>query len=358
MKDVTMADVADRADVSKSTVSAVINNKDIVRDSTRDRVLKAIEALNYRPNGSARRGLKAPAGKSIGFVIKEAGNPYYAEVLAGIRDIASEKDYLTFVSSSEGRFDEEKQIIKQFSEKDLSGLIITPILNEETDLSHIFDLKRNNIPFVLLERVRGLQTSLIDIDNVQASCEATKHLIDLGHERVIHFAGPSYSEHTQERIEGVRRAFSESRLIYDPDTTVVQAGDSFAEGYERGLDYFTPEAAEKESENERPNDECPTAVTCYNDLVALGLMRALRERGISVPEEVSVVGFDDLDLLDYFPISLTTVRVPKRKMGRRAAEILIRQIESSKAPPPNKISLEATLIARSSTAPPPTARLS
>lgn len=341
-KDITIADVAEHADVSKSTVSAVINNRDIVKDSTRERILGAIKKLNYRPNGAARRRFKAPAGKSIGFVIKEAGNPYYSEILAGIREVASAQDYLTFVSSSESRFEEEKQIIKQFSAKDLSGLIITPILNDETDLSHIFDLKRSNIPFVLLERIRGVQASLIDIDNVQASCDAVKHLIDLGHERIVHFAGPAYSAHTQERIEGVRRAFSESHFVFNADV-IVRAGDSFAEGYERGLDYFGA------------GDERPTAVTCYNDLVALGLMRALRELEISVPGDVSVVGFDDLDLLAYFPTSLTTVHVPKREMGKKAAEILIRQVESGRPTPPDKLSLEATLVSRNSTASPHTA---
>ena len=346
MHDVTMADVAERADVSKSTVSAVVNNKDIVKDSTRERVQEAIQELNYRPSRSAGRGIKAPDGKNIGFVIKEAGNPYYAEVLAGIREVASTKDYLTFVCSSEGHLDEEKHIVQQFSKMDLSGLIITPILNDDTDLSHIFGLQRSNIPFVLLEAVQGLQASLIDIDNAEASCEAVKHLIELGHERIVHFAGPMYSEHTSERIEGVRRAFSESRLIYDSDTTVLQAGDSFADGYERGLEHFGVEASD--TFNERP-----TAVSCYNDLVALGLMRALRELHIDVPEKVSVVGFDDLALLDYFPFSLTTVHVPKREMGRKAAEILLRQIESSHSPSPNKLWLEARLEARSSTAPPP-----
>ena len=344
MKSTTIADVAEHADVSKSTVSAVINNRDVVKDSTRDRVLSTIRKLNYRPNGAARRGFKAPGGKSIGFVIKEAGNPYYSEILAGIREVASAKGYLTFTGSSEGHFEEEKQIVKQFSAKDLGGLIITPILNDETDLSHIFDLKRSNIPFVLLERVRGVQASLIDIDNVQASCEAVKHLIALGHERIVHFAGPEYSEHTQERVEGVRRAFSESHFVFRPEV-VVHAGDSFVEGYERGLDYFG-------AGGEQSPDDRPTAVTCYNDLVALGLMRALRELDVGVPEEVSVVGFDDLDLLDYLPVSLTTIHVPKREMGKRAAEILIRQIESDRSTPPDKLSLEATLASRSSTAPP------
>lgn len=339
MKNVTIEDVANHAGVSKSTVSAVINDRDVVKNTTRQRVLDAIEELDYRPRGSARRGFKAPNGRSIGFVIKEANNPYYSEVLVGIQEVAHQHGYLTFVSSSEGQFDTEKQIIKQFSSKDLNGLIITPILNKDTDLSHIFELKRSNIPFVLLEGVQGIQANLVDVDNVQASTDAVQHLIELGHEHIVHFAGPEYSKHSNERVEGVRHAFSRSPLIFDDDV-VVQAGDSFNEGYETALNYFSND------------DRATTAVTCYNDLVALGTMQALRELDLAVPEEVSVIGFDDLNLLNYFPIPLTTIRVPKYEMGRQATELLLEQIQDSGTQSPHHVALDAELVIRSSTGPP------
>lgn len=339
MKDVTIEDVADRAGVSKSTVSAVINDRDVVKNTTRQLVLDTIKELDYRPRGSARRGFRAPNGHSLGFVIKEADNPYYSEVLVGIQEVANENDYLTFICSSEGDFDTEKQIIKQFSNKDLNGLIITPILNENTDLSHIFELKRNNIPFVLLEGIRGIQANLVDIDNVQASSNAVRHLIELGHERIVHFAGPKYSKHSGERIEGVRRAFSRSPLIFNDDE-ILRAGDSFEEGYQTALEHFSDETGRT------------TAVTCYNDLVALGTIKALRELDLAVPGDVSVVGFDDLNMLDYFPTPLTTVRVPKQEMGHRATELLLQQIQGNATESCQRISLEADLIVRSSTAPP------
>jgi DNA-binding LacI/PurR family transcriptional regulator len=339
MQNVTIDDVADHAGVSKSTVSAVINDRDVVKNTTRQRVLNSIEQLDYRPRGSARRGFQAPNGRSIGFVIKEADNPYYSEVLLGIQSVTNDQEYLTFVSSSEGNFGTEKQIVQQFSNKDLNGLIITPILNEDTDLSHIFELKRNNIPFVLLEGVQGIQANLVDVNNVKASSDAVTHLIDLGHENIVHFAGPGYSKHSKERMEGVRRAFSRSRLIFNDDV-VIEAGDSFEEGYETALTFF-------EDDNGKT-----TAITCYNDLVALGAMKALRELGLSVPDDVSVVGFDDLNLLDYFPIPLTTIRVPKYEMGARAAELLLHQVQGNGSTSCQRISLEADLVVRSSTAAP------
>ena len=342
MKDTTIEDVADHAGVSKSTVSAVINDRDVVKDSTRQRVLEAIEALNYRPRGSARRRFQSPVGESFGFVIKEADNPYYSEVQAGIQSVATENGYLTFVCSSEGRFEDEKEIVKQFSNKDLDGLIITPILNEETDLSHIFELKRNNIPFVLLEGVQGIQANLVDIDNVQASGRAVRHLIELGHEHIVHFGGPKYSKHSSERIEGVHRAFSRSPLIFG-DENVVRVGDSWTDGYRTACSFFSEEG---------PSAEAPTAITCYNDLVALGVLKGLREMGWDVPEDISVVGFDDLKLLDYVSIPLTTIHVPKREMGKRAADLLLHQIQENETDSPQRISLDAELVVRSTTAPP------
>ena len=345
MKNPTITDVAERAEVSKATVSAVINDKDTVKDSTRQRVLRSIQALNYRPSASARRRFRQGKSKSIGLVIKEAENPYYAEVAAGARAFARENGYTILVSSSEGSYDAEQRIVDLLAGQDVSGLMVTPVQGRQTDLSHIFELKRRNVPFVLLEEVRGVQASLVDVDNVASSKMAAGHLIERGHERIAHFAGPAYSMHSQERLEGVRRAFSETRLAFSADL-VVEAGAHLEGGYETGRAYF-----EGLSEQERP-----TAVTCYNDLVALGLLRALSELGLRVPEDVSVIGHDDLKLLEYLPLGLTSVRMPKFEMGRRAAKMLARQMEAQKQLDPEKVYLDAELVHRSSVASPSGAR--
>lgn len=342
MKNPTIADVAERANVSKATVSAVINDKGTVKKSTRRRVLKSIEELNYRPRASARRGFRSASTKSIGLVIKEADNPYYAEVAAGVREAVREKGYSIIISSSEGSYTSEQRVVDLLTSQDTDGLIITPVLDGEADLSHIFELKRRNVPFVLLEEVRGVQASLVDVDNVAASSKAVKHLIELGHEHIVHFAGPPYSMHSAERIEGVRRAFSESHLIFG-DAFIVEAGAHLKDGYQAGLAYFEGLAAE----------DRPTAVTCYNDLVALGLLRALGELSIQVPEDISIIGHDDLEMLRYLPLSLSSVRMPKFEMGRRSAEILIRQMEANRALSPEKVYLDAELAIRDSVGPQP-----
>jgi LacI family transcriptional regulator len=338
MKSATISDVASLAGVSKSTVSAVLNNKTVVKDSTRRLVLRAIEELNYRPSPSARRGFRAAAGRRVHVVIKESLNPFYAEALRGIQDVADEKGYLVTASTSEGRYEMEQRIVRLCTEQETDGLIIAPVLNHDTDLSHIYELKRNGVPFVLLEAIRGIGANLIEVDNVKLSTQAVSYLIEQGHSRIVHFAGPPYSQHSQERSEGVRRAFSESHLVFD-DSMLVCAGASLEEGYHAGLEFFRG----------RRSADRPTAATCYNDLVAIGLMRALRELGIDVPQDVSVVGFDDLKILEYLPLPLTTVHVPKYEMGRRAAEMVIRQIEAKGDFPAERVFLDARLVIRQST---------
>ncbi len=337
----TIQDVADRAGVSKATVSAVLNDKGTVKASTREEVLAAIRELNYRPNPAARRPLSSRDIRSVGFVLREIANPYYAEIIAGAEDYFREQGYTILIAASEGEFEAEQRIIKLLTLKDVDGILLTPVLDQETDLAHIFDLKRHNVSFVLLEEVHGIQANLVDVDNTEGAKRAVRHLIDLGHTRIIHFGGPEYSLHSDERIAGVRAAYSETRLVFSNEV-VVRAGDSLADGYRTGMEYF----------RDRPAEERPTAVTCYNDLVALGLCRALTELGIRIPEDISVVGYDNLQLLDYVSPRLTSVRVPKREVGRVAAEILHQCIESNGAQSPRKVYLQAELVVRESTSAP------
>ena len=337
IKRATINDVAKQAGVSKATVSAVLNDTGAVRGSTRDRVISAVEVLNYRPSQVAAR-FGARKAKCIGLLIKEIDNPYYAEIVLGARAYATENGYTLLVASSEGEYEAERRAVELLQMKDIDGLMATPVLDQHADLSHFFELKRRNFPFVLLEEIRGVPGSLVDVDNVEASRKAVQYLIGEGHTRIVHFAGPGYSTHSQERIDGVRWACSGSRLIFT-DGDIIPAGAHLEDGYRAGLSYF----------GSRTDHDRPTAATCYNDLVAVGLCRALAELGLRVPDDVSVVGYDDIPLAQYFPTPLTSVRVPKFKMGQIAAEMLIRHIESREAVPPQKVYLDAELVVRQST---------
>ncbi|MFN2635842.1 MAG: LacI family DNA-binding transcriptional regulator [Gemmatimonadaceae bacterium] len=336
----TITDVARSAGVSKATVSAVLNDGQGVKADTRDRVLGAIELLNYRPTQNT--GSKSQRRyRSIALLIKEYDNPYYDEVTAGVRAYAETQGYMVFVVSSEGSYEAERRAVEWLRDKDVDGLIAAPVLGEQADLSHFFELKRRNFPLVFLEQVRGVSASLVDLENVSASQKAVEYLFGLGHRRVAHFAGPSYSAHSQERVDGVHRAYSSTNLVFAPED-IIPAGAHFDDGYRAGVAFF-----ETRSEAERP-----TAVTCYNDLVAMGLCKALAELGVSCPDDVSVVGFDDIKFCETHSVPLTSVRVPKFEMGDLAAQMLIRHIESKEAVSPQKVYLDATIVIRRSTAPP------
>jgi len=336
-KPVTITDVARHARVSKATVSAVINESPVVSHTTRERVWAAIELTQYRPTRSVPRATRE---RSIALLVKELDNPYYTEIVLGARAKVAERGYTLLVVSSEGEYDAERRAVAMLREKGVDGLIVTPVLDEHADLSHLFELKRRNFPFVLLERIIGVPGSIVDVDNVEASRRAVEHLFALGHTRVVHFAGPTYSMHSRERLDGVRRAFSATALCF-PEDGAVPAGAHFDSGYRAARELF----------GARGPAERPTGVTCYNDLVALGVMRALADLGLRVPQDVSVIGYDDLPILRCLPVPLTTVRVPLAHMGEIAAEILTRQIESRDASSPEKVVLDAELMVRGSTGP-------
>ncbi len=339
MAKTTISDVARRAGVSTATVSNVINNKHGVSQQTRELVLEAINELNYRPRGTARSLKREGSDPCIGVVVKELGNPYYTDVVSGIREYAKSKGYTVFVSSSGGSFRQEKIIIEQLTNKDVDGVIIAPSLSDpDAEFSHLFRLQSLNYPFVLLEQVQGIHASVVDIDHITATKNAVRHLIDSGHTNILHFSGPEYTSHTTDRIRGVREAYSESSLVFRADEILVPAGSRLEEGYDAAMNYFP----------DRPEADYPTAIVSYNDLIALGVLAALTELGISVPDTISVIGDDDIEFARRSPIPLTTIHTPKVELGRKAAELLIADIESPKQRSPQKFLLQTELILRKS----------
>lgn len=321
----------------------MLNERSSVRDETRMHVLKIIDELGYHPLASARilRSTQHNTHileKSVGLLIKEMDNPFYTDVVIGARSYLQEKGYVAFVCTSEGDYEKEGSLINSMRSRFIHGAIIAPVLHETADLSHLFMLKRAQYPFVVLEEVAGLPVHSVSIDNVTATQMAVRYLIDTGHTRIVHFAGPAYTQHTRDRIQGVERAFSQSHLVYSDDV-VVPAGAHFEDGYQAGLCLF----------GHRPPEQRPTAVTCFNDLVAMGVLRALAELRLDVPGDVSVIGFDDIQAAAYLSVPLTTVRVPKQEMGRKAAELLVNQLETSEHGVLKRVVLDAKLELRGST---------
>ncbi len=339
MKRVTIDDVAKRAGVSIGTVSAVINEKNTVKSETRVEVLGAMKELNYRPRGSART-LKNTASeyRCIGLLIRELDNPFYTAMASGVREYAESKGYLLIIASSEGDHTYEEKITQSFAHTDRKGAIIAPVLEGTAEIEHLFRLKMINFPFVLLEHVRGIQANVVSIDNIRAMKKAMKYLFDNGHSKILHFAGPKHASHAYERIDGFRRAYSESHFAFSNEM-IIPTGAHLDDGYRACIEYFRGRSA----------DEFPTAVVCYNDLVALGLMAALNELKIKVPDQISVVGNDDISFSRHNPVQLTTIHAPIFNLGRTAAEILIRNIESSEPLPVENVVLDADFVVRRST---------
>lgn len=338
MSRATITDVAEHAGVSKSTVSAVMNDSRPVSKSTRKKVMEAVEALNYRPRSSAQQGTKA--NRSIGLVIKERSNPFYAEIAEGVAQHTRDAGYTLYTASSEGDFAMETEIIDDMRKRDVDGLIIYPVINGDTDLTNLLELRRARTPFVLMEQIVGVQASTVDVSLLAASKKAVAHLLDGGHRNVVHFAGPSYSVHSDERITGMRHAFSESEIAYS-GAMVIPTGARMEDGYRVALEYF----------RDCDTETRPTAATCFNDVVALGVFRALRELGLDVPGDVSLVGCDGIDWLDYHPVPLTTIRSPSREMGESAARILVDRIEGEESDSVTRKRFEPELLVRASTRP-------
>lgn len=339
MNKVTIGDVAKRAEVSIGTVSAVLNEKNTVKSETRKIVLNAMKELNYRPHGSARNLKNTDTySDSIGLLIRELDNPFYTAIAMGVIEYAKNKGYLVSIASSEGDHTFEEKIIKGFSGKDIKGAIIAPVLEGTAEIEHLFTLRRINFPFVLLENVKGIQANVVSIDNIKAMKEAIKYLMDKGHSKIVHFAGPTHASHTYERIDGFRRAFSESHFAFN-NTMIISTGAHLVDGYKKCFEYFKG----------RHQNDFPTAIVCYNDLVALGVISALNEMQIKIPDQISVVGNDDIPFSNYIPVPLTTIHAPMSELGRRAAEILIHNIESPRTLPIEHVVLNADFIVRQST---------
>lgn len=337
MKRITIDDVARKAGVSKGTVSAVISAKTWVRPQTRELVLGVMRSLNYRARAPASNLKREAHDSNIGLIIKDLSYPFYLSIATGVKEYADTRGYCVIVASSEDNHRSEEQLTHLFSEKDVKGSIIAPTIEGESEIEYLFKLKRLNHPFVLLEDVKGIQANVVTIDNLKAIKKVVTYLISIGHTKIVHFTGPQHSSHTQERIDGFLHAFSESALVFRDDM-IVPMGLHPEECVSRAKKYF----------RSKQRREHPTAIVCFNDQQAIAVITALTELSIRVPDDISVIGNDDISYASVCPVPLTTVRAPQHEIGMKAAEILIRHIESPSLLQPERVILETELVLRRS----------
>lgn len=327
-----MRDVAEQAGVSVTTVSHVINNSRPVNPETRTRVENAMQVLGYQPNVLAR-SLRRGITNTIGVILPDNANPYFAEVVRGIEDTSFSRGYSVILCNSDNDLDKERLYTNVLIEKQVDGIIFVAAgLSAE----NIQNLQKRGVPSVLVDRqVPGVQLDSVFANNQQGGYLATRHLIDLQHTLIACIAGPQGVRSSSERIAGYRKALETAGLRFDPDW-VLEGDFQYQSGYA---------AAKYLSEQESR----PTAIFSCNDLMAIGAYRYAHEHHIHIPQEFSIIGFDDIRLAEYTNPPLTTIRQSKDLMGSRAAELLLERIANQDLETRQEI-IDIQLVVRDSTA--------
>ena len=327
----TIVDVAKAAGVSTATVSRVINTPGAVRESTRDRVHQAMKLCNYRYNALAR-GFVTKRTHTIGLIIPTITNPGFAESTRGIQDRADDAGLSVLLGNTNYDSKTEKKLIRVFLEMQVDGMVITTTKPKSKALQFLVN---DSFPFVLLySTIRRGPISCVGVDNFQGGYMATKHLIDNGHQRIAMIAGAfSFSDKSRHRWDGYRKCLRDNGIDYN-NCYMIQTTyglDSGRESIQKLLQLDPP----------------PTAVFCSNDYLAIGVMEGARKMGLKLPDELSIVGFDDIPLASYVTPGLDTIHQPAYEMGIMGVEALVNHIENGSKPPFRRL-LDLELIIRGS----------
>ena len=327
----TIREVAESAGVSYATVSHVINNTRLVSPETRQRVVAAMDALNYHPNALAR-SLRQGKTNTLGLVLPDSANPFFAEISRSIEDEAFKKGYSVFLCNTELDTQRELFYVDVLSKKQVDGIIFIAAGDQADSLDFLLS---RNMPVVMIDRdLPNVQVDAVLTDNQLGGYLATRHLLDLGHRRIACIAGPSSITPSAERIIGYQRALQEAGISYDE--TLVLRGD-----------YHAQSGMELTHSILKMNPR-PTAIFALNDLMALGVLRAAAEAGCSVPEELAVVGYDDLEIAHFTNPPLTTIAQPKKEIAIQAVTLLVDRM-TRKGQAPSRLVLAPELIVRRST---------
>ncbi|MFV0574131.1 MAG: substrate-binding domain-containing protein [Vibrio sp.] len=308
----TIKDVARIAGVSTTTVSHVINKTRFVAEATQEKVMAAVKELNYAPSAVAR-SLKCNTTSTIGMLVTQSTNPFFAEVVDGVESYCYRKGYTLILCNTGGRSDKQRDYIRMLAGKRVDGLLVMcSDLDEE--LREMLDAHAD-IPKVVMDW--GPETSKADkiIDNSEeGGYLATRYLLDKGHKDIACLTGHFEKVACQERILGCKRALAEEGLTL-PEEWLIEGN-------------FECDTAVIAADKILAMDKKPTAVFCFNDIMALGLMSRLQEKGMKIPEDISVIGYDNIDISPYFSPPLTTIHQPKRRLGKNAVEILLERIKN------------------------------
>ncbi len=329
---VSIKDIARALNVSPSTVSRARNYRRGVSDATRERVLRVIEESGYSPNELAR-GLRLQQSSTFGLIIPNIHNQIYAEVASSLESICGSQGYAVVLCNSRRDARREEMLVQMLRAKRVDGVVMIPG-QEPQRLIRI--LKEARIPVVVLEHAVPGESCLI-VDDLRGGLIGTQHLLDLGHRRIGIISRTRHSGTSALRVTGYRQALEAAGVGFDPALLIeCEAGHEPA-----------GQAMQRLLALEHP----PTAVFTHNDVQALGAMHAIHSAGLTIPGDVSVVGFDDISTSTHLFPPLTTVRYPKEEIGRLAAETILKLAKGEDGLEPQIVTLPVSLVVRGSTAP-------
>lgn len=331
----TIKDIAGRCGVSITTVSRVINNKmEGVSSETREKIMDAIEQLNYKPNSIAR-SMVTKKTNTVALVIPDICNPFFPELARGVEDCCTQEGYNLFLCNTDGSAEKELSYIRFLRERLVDGIIFTTQNAEE--FSNVFyELRSENFPFVFIERYIDDMEDLLGVyvDNTQGVYRAVKHLFDNGHRNIAFITGPFSTTNAVMRFKGFQQAHLE--LDIDINYNLVKEGDYKVQSGYNQMKNLLEEFSGKF-----------TAVMASNDLMAIGACNAVKEAGLKVPEDISVIGFDNISFTDICDPRITSVGIPIYNMGFTASKLLI-DILRGNEPQSKKLIFDAELIIKQS----------
>lgn len=330
---VSIKDVADQAQVAVGTVSNVLNNPDRVAEKTRERVLNVISELGFVRNDAARQ-LRAGLSRTIGLIVLDVSNPFFSSLARAAEDRAAESDSTVLLGDSSHDVERESRYLDVFEQQRVKGVLISPVGNVDARLNQ---LRAHGVPVVLVDRVDPQRrVSSVSVDDVAGGYMAVKHMLARGRRRIAFVGASTDIQQVADRLAGAQQAVAEYpdarlELVESAAMTVLAgraAGDLLAE---------------------RDREALPDGIFCANDLLAIGVMQAvLLIRGLRIPEDLALIGYDDIDFAQSAVVPLSTVRRPTELMGRTAIELLLEAIDRT-APESRQVIFQPELVSRGST---------
>ena len=330
-----MREVADLARVSVGTVSNVVNSPDRVLPATRERVEAAIEELGWVPNRQAQQ-LRAGRGRTVGLAVMDVTNPFFADVLRGAQNELGQQGYSATIGDADNDPERQARILRGFLAQRVRGVILGPIGGAPAEVD---TLKRADIATVLVDRAAHDTTCCtVGVDDVAGGRIAVEHLLTQGHKNLAFVGGPASLDQIRDRLEGAGQAAAAAgaHLLSIPVPHL-----DFAAG-RRAAEQFAS----------LPLEQRPTGIFCANDLTAIGLLHGLLQQGLRVPQDVAIVGYDNIDFAEFAAVPLTSVAQPRRELGQTAATLLLAELVDQDANQPHvhrSQQFTPTLIARAST---------